>query len=712
MLDQATSTSACSSAPATPRSLPAVQETGGYVIGLNQAGSIVGVYNDPATFSQRGFRQDEDLMLSIPTLGGSDSFVTALNSAGEVVGYSALPGDAVSHAFLSSGGNLIDLGTLGGTRSRATDLNDVGSVVGYSGLANGSTHAFYYAAGTMHDLGTLGGSRSYAWAINAHGVVVGDAETANGEFHAFLFSGTQMIDLGTLGGNSSSAAAVNASGLVVGKSVLPSGATHAFLYADGQLQDLGALGGDYSSAWALNAAGQIIGCYAENASAPQRGFIFENGLMKDLGTLGGDTTYPTAINNQGQVVGWALTSKGTTHAFLWENGTIVDLNSLLPADSEWDLEGAEFINDAGRIVGYGSRNGAYEWFILDLVSGNQPPIANAGPDQTVNCSGTIQLDGSQSTDPDGDSLAFSWSAGGSVLGSGPVLTLSLPSGDHAVTLIVTDPCGDTAQAIVRVQVQDATAPACTLPALITAAAGADCQAPVPDLIPQLQAQDDCTPFDRLTFVQSPPPGTLVPLGTIPVTLTVIDTAGNQASAVTLFSVADRTPPTFAAIPDTLVLPAGFLGYARIPNLLDEAQAADSCTPADRLVLAQSPAPGKGVGLGTHTVTIRATDTSANTAEASVLVKVADLSAPLILVAPCVVVVPTGKDGQAAVPNFLPQVVALDNCTPPLRLAKEQSVPAGTRLATGQYTIRVTVADAAGNQTSRDILLFVRARPSV
>jgi probable HAF family extracellular repeat protein len=60
------------------------------------------------------------------------------------------------------------------------------------------------------------------------------------------------------------------------------------------------------------------------------------------------------------VVGSASTGsyRGITHAFVAQNGTITDLNRLIPGNAGgWVLQSASGINDAGIIVGTGTING-------------------------------------------------------------------------------------------------------------------------------------------------------------------------------------------------------------------------------------------------------------------------------------------------------------------------------------------------------------------
>lgn len=92
---------------------------------------------------------------------------------------------------------------------------------------------------------------------------------------------------------------------------------------------------------------------------------------------------------------------------------------------------------------------------------NHAPHAQPGPDQIVECSGTqgceVVLDGSGSTDEDGDPLTYLWSGPqGNMSGVSQTFTLSL--GVHTFTLTVQDPLGETDSKTAQVTVQDTTLP--------------------------------------------------------------------------------------------------------------------------------------------------------------------------------------------------------------------------------------------------------------
>lgn len=89
--------------------------------------------------------------------------------------------------------------------------------------------------------------------------------------------------------------------------------------------------------------------------------------------------------------------------------------------------------------------------------GNSPPVANAGPDQTVAQGAVVVLNGSGSSDPDGDALTFSWTqlSGTQVTLNNPdTVSPTFTAPDAAATLVfqltVSDGQGATASDTVSV----------------------------------------------------------------------------------------------------------------------------------------------------------------------------------------------------------------------------------------------------------------------
>jgi PKD repeat protein len=94
------------------------------------------------------------------------------------------------------------------------------------------------------------------------------------------------------------------------------------------------------------------------------------------------------------------------------------------------------------------------------IAGNQPPVAQAGPDQFTQTLTSLGFNGSGSTDPNGNISSYTWNFGDGGTGSGASVSHSYASaGTYTVTLTVRDSGGlsDTDTAVVSVSNRPPTA---------------------------------------------------------------------------------------------------------------------------------------------------------------------------------------------------------------------------------------------------------------
>jgi probable HAF family extracellular repeat protein len=336
-----------------------------------------------------------------------------LNDLGETVGASEdgevdpYAGVNGQRAVLWKNGQIHDLGSLGGHQNAALFSNNQSQIVGISqnktadpyslyeyllglrvnGAGGGTqTRAVLWEAGKIRDLGTLGGSDAWASFINESGQISGFAytnDTPNPStglptMDPFLWQNGKMIDLGSFGGVFGFPNGINSHGQVIGGSSVASnpGACNfentnpgcdPFLWDHGELIDLSttSAGGSPQSAFWINDAGEIVGG-GTFPSAIFDAYLWRKGVATDLGKLQGDCfSEAYAINAQSQVIGDSYDCDGNKHhPFLWENGSIVDLNTLISANSSLQLVAVgplsyslAPLNDRGEIAGVGVPRG-------------------------------------------------------------------------------------------------------------------------------------------------------------------------------------------------------------------------------------------------------------------------------------------------------------------------------------------------------------------
>ncbi|HCH5773729.1 TPA: PxKF domain-containing protein [Vibrio parahaemolyticus] len=145
-----------------------------------------------------------------------------------------------------------------------------------------------------------------------------------------------------------------------------------------------------------------------------------------------------------------------------ESGVQGDSTSLEPSLSP-DGSVVMFASYAANFVS-GPQSYYTQVFVKQLSSG-VAPVANAGSDQVVEATGNpntdVSLDGSGSSDADGDALTFSW-VWSLDFAVGEMPTVSLPLGEHLITLTVSDGSLEDSDDV-TVIVQDTTPPVLTVP---------------------------------------------------------------------------------------------------------------------------------------------------------------------------------------------------------------------------------------------------------
>jgi len=315
-----------------------------------------------------------DVRYTITDLGSFGNFsatAKGISSNGLIVGAANQTSGYDFAVRLTPGGQPQVITGEGASGAFASAVNSSGVVVGLTDSL--SLNGFVLDSTGLHPLSNLGGFGGMGCDINDAGLIVGQAYDEGQFGHAVTWrlqnGAYTMTPLPELGGFSSVARAVNAQGVIAGAADLPSSFGVACIWTTQGAQPLDVHTSSFAEAMGINDANQVVGySYTETGTVA---FLWSEDTGEiNLGGLGNAHSIARAINNRGEVVGqsYIAGTSATQHGFIWKNGAMTDLNTLIVPGSGWLLWDATDINDDGLIVGGGILNGHAHAFLLTPVA--------------------------------------------------------------------------------------------------------------------------------------------------------------------------------------------------------------------------------------------------------------------------------------------------------------------------------------------------------
>lgn len=262
----------------------------------------------------------------------------------------------------------------------------------------------------------------------------------------------------------------------------------------------------------------------------------------------------------------------------------------------------------------------------------------------------------------------------------------LPIGTTTITWTVVDINGNSATATQQVTVIDTTNPTITAPSNVTANANNACVAFNVNLGSPVTS-DNCTVY---SVTNNAP--VVFPIGNTTVTWTVLDTAGNSATANQIVTIVDTINPTIIA-PQNVTLTTA-TGCSGATVTLGTPSTVDNCTVAT----ISNDAPALFL-LGTTTVTWTVTDTSGNTSTATQTVTIKESTLPTISAPANITVNANGPCSATGIVLGTP--IATDNCSV---ASVSNNAPASFPI--GITTVIWTVIDGSGNSVTANQTITV------
>jgi probable HAF family extracellular repeat protein len=340
--------------------------------GWAMAGVIVvvaGVVPAAAGAAPPRYRVD---VLPVLAPGWSVAYPSALSGTGTAVGYASGSGDAV-RGWVWEGGavRMLSSPTSLEGATFAADVNASGTVLGWVDVDGVGTPAVW-SGELVTLLGRLDpGEYAGAYGMNDRGDVVGASVSTGLLWRDGVVSAVAPV----AGTERAHPLHINNAGVMAGHAALD-GSTRPARWVDGVGELLPVPDAPDGRNWfafnvsGMNERGDVVGASFLNGGAA-RGFVWRDGVAIDLAPFDADAgsmTLPGGINDAGWVVGTHGTATDWLGTFLWIDGEMFTLRSLLEAEfAGVELLTANSINERGVIAATAWIDGAQTPVLLTPV---------------------------------------------------------------------------------------------------------------------------------------------------------------------------------------------------------------------------------------------------------------------------------------------------------------------------------------------------------
>ncbi len=340
---------------------------------------------------------------------GNKSWAMAVNDYGVVAGGSCTSGNGGVFATIYTGGAWVNIGSgfSAANGSYANAINDSGQVSGWRG-PGGAYDSFIYntSTGQYTDIGaqpgvcnglenrcadapSVPGPDVNIGSINSSGQIVGYYVTTSGPSsgypNLFVYGGGSTSLVATPATNTATdltdASGINNNGVVVGNYAAGDNPVPTGFYFNGSEHDISNM--SYPQAIAGNTVvGANYDYHSDTGTVTYDAMIYTLGASSatNIGTLGyADQTIAYGVSSSGSVVGYGtINSSGAEDAFVYNNGTMTDLNTQIIGPNPFNelnvaygiSPNGEYIVGDGTTLASGSNDYTHGFLLTPAIPGD------------------------------------------------------------------------------------------------------------------------------------------------------------------------------------------------------------------------------------------------------------------------------------------------------------------------------------------------------